>query len=59
VELQILFACMSPNYVRKTSRTDRHTLRSVLGESIWQSSVGGDMPPGVTHEPLLLYLTML
>lgn len=35
------------------------TLRSVLGENIWQSLVGSDMPPGVTHEPLLLYLTML
>ena len=32
----------------------KDTLRSVLGENIWQSSVGSDMPPSVTPELLLL-----
>jgi hypothetical protein len=37
----------------------KDTLRSVLGENIWQFSVGCDMPPSLTTEPLQLYLTRL
>jgi len=41
---------------KRPEQTD--ILRSVLGETIWQSAVGSDMPPGVTPESWLLYLTM-